>query len=86
MRGEREPRISPDGHWLVYTAIKAGSKQIWLRRRRGGSAILLTGGNCNNDSPAWELDSQALIFASDCDRGIGLPALFRMPLNHVVGR
>lgn len=86
MRGERESTISPDGEWLAYTAMKAGSKQIWLHRTNGGSAVLLTGGNCNNYSPAWDLDSLALIFASDCDRGIGLPALFRLPLNHVVQR
>jgi Glycosyltransferase family 87/WD40-like Beta Propeller Repeat len=75
--------VSPDGKWIVYTGLTRGSKQIWVRRVGGGPSIPVTGGNCNSFSPAWELDSKAIVFASDCDRGIGLPALYRAPLDRL---
>jgi WD40-like Beta Propeller Repeat len=68
---------SPDGRWVVFESARNGPKQIWLRNVTSGTVELLTGGNCNSTSPAWELDSKAIIFASDCGRGIGLPALYR---------
>ncbi len=71
------PAPSPDGKWLAFTVQRGGSKQVWLQPVNGSSAISLTGGACNSFSPAWELDSKAIIFASDCDRGLGLPALYR---------
>ncbi len=75
------PVISPDGHWIVSTKWTGGSKQIWLKRATGGPTMQLTGGSCNSFSPTWELDSRAVLFASDCDRGIGLPALYRARLD-----
>jgi hypothetical protein len=74
--------ISPDGRWIAYTKTSAGNEQLWLRSAKGGEDRLLAGGNCNSFAPAWELDSRSLIFASDCDRGIGLPALYRARLDH----
>ena len=68
---------SPDGRWAVFESARNGPKQIWLRNVTSGTVQLLTGGNCNSTSPVWELDSKAIIFASDCGRGIGLPALYR---------
>jgi hypothetical protein len=69
--------VSPDGKWIVFETTKSGPREIWLRNVASGSEKVLTGGNCNNWSPAWELDSHAVIFASDCGRGIGLPSLYR---------
>jgi hypothetical protein len=68
---------SPDGKWTVFESTEAGPKQIWLRDTVSGKRQLVAGGNCNNSSPAWEEDSHALIFASDCGRGIGMPVLYR---------
>ena len=75
------PVPSPDGKWLAFTVQKVGSKQVWLRPADGWAATQLTGGACNSFSPAWELDSKAIVFASDCDRGLGLPALYRARIN-----
>jgi hypothetical protein len=72
--------VSPDGKWLAYESSQDGPVHIWLRDVSAGRATRLTGGNCNSSSPAWELDSKAVIFASDCDRAFGLPALYRAPL------
>jgi len=71
------PAMSPDGKWIAFTSTSEGPQQILLRDTITGGVEALTGGNCNSSSPAWELDSKALIFASDCDRGLGTPALYR---------
>ena len=76
-----EPAVSPDGRWLVYTLDLAGTRQIWLDDLASHNTKQITRGNCNSYSPAWELDSLALIFASDCERGEGLPALYRLLLD-----
>jgi hypothetical protein len=81
----RVPIISPDGKWAISTESLGGSEQIWLRNTAGRSRLQLTGGSCNSFSPAWELDSKAVIFASDCGRGIGLPALYRARLDKIGG-
>jgi Tol biopolymer transport system component len=73
---------SPDGNWIAFTS----TNQIWLRSVVQGTVTQLTGGNCNSFSPAWELNSQAIIFASDCSRGIGLPALYRARIQDRIQR
>jgi len=73
--------VSPDGKWRVRVRETATSEQLWLESTAGGEAKELAGGNCNNHSPAWEVDSSAVIFASDCGRAYGLPALYRAPVN-----
>ena len=73
--------VSPDGKWRVLVRETATSEQLWLEHRASGEAKQLAGGSCNNHSPAWELDSKAVIFASDCGRAYGLPALYRAHVN-----
>jgi hypothetical protein len=69
--------VSPDGKWRVRVRETATSEQLWLESTASGETKQLAGGSCNNHSPAWELDSKAVIFASDCGRAYGLPALYR---------
>jgi len=76
-----EPAISPDGTWLAFTLARHGSRHIWLQNLASKHATELTEGSCNSYSPAWEPDSRALVFACDCQRGIGLPALFRAAIS-----
>ena len=75
--------ISPDGKWVAAVKSSGGSEQIWLRRTGTKRFLRLTGGSCNSFAPAWDWDSQALVFASDCGRGIGLPALYRAPIASI---
>jgi hypothetical protein len=75
-----EPAVSPDGHWLALTATHRGIRHIWVANLSSGAAGELTSGTCNSYAPAWEQDSRALIFASDCGRGLGLPRLYRAAL------
>jgi hypothetical protein len=69
--------VSPDGKWMAFERAQGGPTRIWLREVANGKEKELTGGNCNSLAPAWELDSGSVIFASDCGRGFGLPALYR---------
>jgi len=72
---------SPDKKWLAFESAQDGPTHIWLRDLSNGQQRRLTGGNCNSSSPAWESDSKAILFASDCGRGFGLPTLYRAPIN-----
>jgi Glycosyltransferase family 87 len=72
-----ESVTSWDGRWIAFEKELNGPRRIWLRNVASGKERQLTGGNCNSGSPAWELDSRAIVFASDCGRGIGLPSLYR---------
>jgi Glycosyltransferase family 87/WD40-like Beta Propeller Repeat len=82
VRDEAPPEVlSPDGKWVAFTSTQNGPEQIWLRSVAEGRKERLTGGDCNSSSPVWELDSKAIIFASDCDRAYGLPALYRAPIR-----
>ena len=80
MDEEINPAVSPEGSSLAFTRSSHGTEQVWLQNLQTGLARQLTGGQCNSFSPAWEQSSKALIFASDCGRGLGLPALYRAPL------
>ncbi len=75
-----EPAVSPDGKLLAYVHQSLGSQQVWIRNLESGESQTLTTGACNNNHPAWDLDSRSVVFASDCSRGYGLPALYRVRL------
>jgi Tol biopolymer transport system component len=75
-----EPAVSPDGHWMALTATHRGIRHVWIANTSSRATRELTGGTCNSYAPAWEQDSKALIFASDCGRGLGLPRLYRAVL------
>jgi hypothetical protein len=81
MDEEINPAVSPEGSSLAFARSSRGTEQIWLQNLQTGAARQLTGGQCNSFSPAWEPSSKALIFASDCGRGLGLPALYRASLR-----
>jgi glycosyl transferase family 87 len=70
---------SPDGRWIVFTCLT----QVCLEPAAGGETIHVTGGNCNSYTPAWEPDSSGIVFASDCGRGFGLPALYRASVANI---
>ena len=78
--GSAGPVVSPDGRWAGFTRASAGSEQLWIRNLATGATEELAGGRCHNSSPAWELDSSAIVFTSDCGRAFGLPALYRAPI------
>lgn len=70
------PSLSPDASQLLFASTATGSFQIWVVGLASGHATRLTGGECNNSAPAWGSQPGQFIFASDCGRGLGLPALY----------
>jgi Glycosyltransferase family 87/WD40-like Beta Propeller Repeat len=77
---EADSASSPDGKWIAFTSERTGTKHLWLRDVSTGQETLLAGGKCDSSWPAWQLDSRAVVFASDCGRAYGLPALYRAPV------
>jgi len=77
--------VSPDGRWITYEKRSSTSTQIYLVDKTGRAApVQVTDGNCNSFAPAWERDSRAIVFASDCGRGLSMPALYRAPLCDII--
>jgi len=76
------PSISPDRSRLVYTSRRTGNWQVWIKDLATHRDVEVTKGRCNSLAPAWDLDSSEIVFSSDCNRGLNLPALFRMPVVH----
>jgi hypothetical protein len=81
--GRSSMAVSPNGKWMAFETTRDGPTHIWLRDLSTGRESRLTGGNCNSSAPAWELDSEALLFASDCQRAFGLPALYRASIRQM---
>jgi Glycosyltransferase family 87/WD40-like Beta Propeller Repeat len=76
-----DPAVSPDGRLLAFTAAETGAHQVWILDLISGARRRLTEGVCNNESPAWDANSRAVVFTSDCRRGLGLPALYRVKVG-----
>jgi Tol biopolymer transport system component len=74
------PSISPDGSFLAYASARTDNWQVWIKDLASHRDVEVTNGRCNSLAPAWALDSSEIVFASDCHRGLNLPALFRMPM------
>jgi hypothetical protein len=75
--GEGQRTWSPDGRCTTWVSDATGPKQIWFHQAGELTAHQLTRGNCNSWTPAWDLDSKSVVFASDCGRAVGLPTLYR---------
>ena len=69
------PSISPDGRLLAFASRQTGPWQVWIKQLPDGPETQITNGRCNSFAPAWTLDSREIFFASDCGRGLNLPAL-----------
>lgn len=82
--GQADPVVSPNGRWLASTSRETGTNQVWVEELSDQRRIRITGGNCNSFQPTWTADSQEIIFASDCGRGLGLPALYRARVDSVL--
>jgi hypothetical protein len=77
-----QPAVSPDGSALAFTCSAPGAEQVWIQVLASGVRHRLTQGACNNNAPAWSPDSKSILFASDCGRGFGLPALYKIRVNY----
>jgi len=76
-----DPAVSPDGRLLASVRSSTGGRHIWVQDLASATSRRLTDGYCNNESPAWDRDSQSIVFSSDCNRGLGLTALYRISIH-----
>jgi hypothetical protein len=76
-----EPAVAPDGSSVAFSCIGGGGTQVWVLDLKTGTRRQITRGACNNTYPAWDTDSRSLVFATDCNRGVELPALFRATIG-----
>jgi len=70
----RYPAISPDGKRLAFSRRERGSWHLFARTLGTGSEQQLTHTPCNAISPSWA-DNHALLYATDCGRGVGLSVI-----------
>jgi hypothetical protein len=78
----RYPAISPDGNRVAFSRRQSGSWHLFVRDLAQSTEQQLTSAACNAVSPSWE-DSQTLLYASDCGRGLGLSAMVRVNIVRV---
>lgn len=77
---ERGPRYSPGGGHLAFARRRRGSWDIWVSDLSSGREWRLTRHPGNDTQPAWSPEGRALYFASDRDRGLFMPAIYRLEL------
>jgi Tol biopolymer transport system component len=71
------PRVSPDGHYMVFMSNRTGSTNIWRMDLDGNNPKqLLTG--LNGWNPLCTNDSQSVIFTSDVG---GKPSLWKVSID-----
>ena len=75
----RYPSVSPDGKRLAFSRRDDGSWHLVVRELATGYQQQLTHASCNAISPSWE-NTQTLLYATDCGRGVGLSAIARVVL------
>jgi Glycosyltransferase family 87/WD40-like Beta Propeller Repeat len=75
----RYPSISPDGRRLAFSRRDRGSWHLVVHELASGYEQQLTRASCNAISPSWE-NTQTLLYATDCGRGVGLSAIARAVL------
>ncbi|CAG0937726.1 tricorn protease [Thermoflexales bacterium] len=63
---EIQPRLSPDGHWVVFVSDIEGNQDIWRKDVVSpGKWQRLTNNPASDQHPAWSPDGQRIALASD---------------------
>ncbi|PJF32724.1 MAG: S9 family peptidase [Phototrophicales bacterium] len=78
-----DPRISPDGQWVVYVRVtldkdeNSYKRNLWISPIRGGKARQLTRSG-KDSQPRWSPDGTQLAFVSGRD---GKPQIYLLPMT-----
>lgn len=63
--GDSNPRWSPDGSALLYTAMRAGIEQVWHYNTTTQTARALTRDDIWSYEPVWTQDGRAFVYSND---------------------
>lgn len=74
----RYPAVSADGEWIAFSCLQGGTWQLAVMNLNSRVERQLTNTDCNSISPVWNAESEDLIYATDCGRGLALTALARL--------
>lgn len=80
-----EPRISPDGQWVVYVQVTVDKlendykRNIWLVPSAGGDPVQLTRGG-QDSAPRWSPDGSTLAFVSRRSGEDAKPQIYLLPV------
>ncbi|ULT28486.1 hypothetical protein KUH03_19310 [Sphingobacterium sp. E70] len=61
---EINPRISPDGKWLAFSANQNGNMDVYVMPLAGGDIRQLTAHDASDEVDSWSWDSKTLYFTS----------------------
>jgi len=62
---ESQPRCSPDGQWLAFSANPEGNRNVYILPLAGGEIRQLTVHSADDTVSSWSWDSQLVYFTSD---------------------
>jgi Tol biopolymer transport system component len=72
--------VSSDGQALIVSELINQQLQLVSYGLNAHTARQLTFGNCNATAPSWK-DANTIIYATDCERGMGLTTLAEIDLR-----
>jgi Tol biopolymer transport system component len=62
-RGDRDPRISPDGKYIAFLSGRSGSSEVWVCDRDASNPVQLTFfGGSRIGRTSWSPDSRRIVF------------------------
>ncbi len=81
-KGDRAPRITPDGKRIVYWSLASGNPDIWMINADGTNNTQLTSSPYMDVYPSWSPDGRKVAFESDRAGSFDIWALsLDQPLN-----
>ncbi|HEX9562937.1 MAG TPA: hypothetical protein VF981_03170 [Gemmatimonadaceae bacterium] len=60
-----QPRVSPDGRWVLFQSDRSGNEDIWVVPTAGGDPRPVTTGALADNQGKWSPDSRWIVFASN---------------------
>ncbi len=64
------PTLSPDGTMMAFVSDRSGTNQLWVKGLPNGTAVQLTKGPLQADSPSWSPVSNGILFRRQTSDGV----------------